>query len=92
MLRTHGTAYRVPEWCYGWPEAVLLNADTFYSVHLVEVDDHELAAFASLTAPLLGIAWTRGESGIDYHADARGLCKSGIIGAPPKTVEVLRRR
>jgi hypothetical protein len=91
LLRTPGTKYRGPSWEFGWPERISLNAEAFFAVHVLSLDDYEMSAFAALTESVFGIAWLRNESGLDYRARARGWCASGVIGET-RTTEVLRRR
>jgi len=92
LLATRGTAYAVGEWSYGWPDRLLLGDSTFYVVHLAALDDHEVAAFARLTAPLVGITWSVGDHGLDYVAPRRGHCSAGVVGSVRAAAPEVRRR
>lgn len=80
-LSTAGTFFASSDWSYGWPDRMTIGADTFYAVHLVSLDDHELASFARLTRSTLGVIYERNEDGaLDYQAVRRGFRTRGMVG------------
>jgi hypothetical protein len=93
LLSTAGTFFASSDWAFGWPDVVHLDAETFHAAHLVTVDDHELAMLARLTAPTLGVVYTRDDEGkIDYRAVRMGFRVRGIVGeaVPPDGRHVFR--
>ena len=57
LLKTRGTEYTGCDWAYGWPHQFRLNGRKFYSVHLRDATDEQLAAWNLVAKPLLGIGF-----------------------------------
>jgi hypothetical protein len=71
LLKTPGTRYEGRPWHTGWPDRFVFDGQAFYSEHLRDATDEDLARWNLIAKPLLGIGFVReSDDPTDFYFEA----------------------